>query len=85
VREVKLKNMKRFAGVMWTLRMPNAEAPAGNLDFLRYPWVVSNEKLKTETGWAPRYDTLETFKTAMRVKGKLEPEPSVTTPRAPVA
>jgi UDP-glucose 4-epimerase len=84
VREVSLKNMKRFAGVMWNLRLPNAEAPAGNLDFLRYPWVVSNEKLKSETGWSPKFDTLETFKTAMRAKGKLEPEPSVAVPRAPV-
>jgi UDP-glucose 4-epimerase len=84
VREVSLKNMKRFAGAMWKLHAPNAEAPAGNLDFLRYPWVVSNEKLKSETGWQPRYDTLETFKAAMRASGKLPDEPSVAVPRAPV-
>lgn len=85
VRSVSLKNMKRFAGTMWRLHLPNAEAPAGNLDFLRYPWVVSNEKLKSETGWSPKFDTLETFKLAMRTKGLLPAEPSVQAPRAPVA
>ena len=47
-REVSLKNMKRFAGTMWRLHVPRTEAPPGNLDFLRYPWVVSTEKLKSD-------------------------------------
>ena len=85
VREVSLKNMKRFAGAMWKLRIPNADAPAGNLSFLRYPWVVSTEKLKAATGWQPRFDALETFKVTMRAKEKLGAEPSVEVPRAPVA
>jgi UDP-glucose 4-epimerase len=85
MREISMKNMKRLSGAMWRMRVPNADAPAGNLDFLRYPWVVSTEKLKAETGWQPRFDTLETFKVTMRAKGKLGEEPSVTAPRAPVA
>lgn len=85
-RSVSLKNMKRFNGALWRLRVPNTDAPAGNLNFLRYPWVVSTEKLKSETGWQPKYDTLETFKITMRAKGALPPEPSVEQPRqAPVA
>lgn len=85
-RQVSLKNMKRFANTMWKLRVPRTEAPAGNLDFLRYPWVLSTEKLKAETGWAPKYDTLETFKITMRAKGVLPGEAGVAqTPRAPVA
>lgn len=85
-RTVSLKNMKRFNGTMWRLRIPNTDAPAGNLDFLRYPWVVSTERLKAETGWQPRFDTLETFKITMRAKGALPAEPSVEQPRqAPVA
>ena len=85
-RQVSLKNMKRFANTMWKLRVPRTEAPAGNLDFLRYPWVLSTEKLKAETGWAPKYDTLETFKITMRAKGVLPGETGVVqTPRAPVA
>jgi UDP-glucose 4-epimerase len=85
-RNVSLKNMKRFAGAMWKLHVPRTEAPAGNLDFIRYPWVVSTEKLKAETGWQPRYDTLETFKVTMRAKGMLPAEPTaVQTPVAPVS
>jgi UDP-glucose 4-epimerase len=29
----------------------------GNLDFARYPWVVSTERLRRITGWAPRYSS----------------------------
>ena len=85
-REVSLKNMKRFSGAMWRLRVPRTEAPAGNLDFLRYPWLVSTEKLKSTAGWQPRYDALETFKVTMRAHGVLRESPTtVQTPTAPVA
>lgn len=85
-RDISLKNMKRFNGAMWRLRVPRTEAPPGNLDFIRYPWVVSTEKLKAETDWTPRYDTLETFKVTMRAKGILPEAPTaVKTPTAPVA
>jgi UDP-glucose 4-epimerase len=84
-RVVSMKAMKRFNGALWRMRVPRTEAPPGNLAFLRYPWVVSTEKLKSTTGWQPRFDTLETFKVTMRAKGKLGPEPSVEAPRAPVA
>ena len=85
VRSISLKNLKRLAGGMWRLRLPNAESPPGAVDFIRYPYVVSNEKLKTETGWSPKFDTLETFKSTMRTKGLLPAEPSRQAPRAPVA
>lgn len=85
-RQVSLKNMKRFAKAMWTLRVPRTEAPPGNLDFIRYPWVVSTEKLKAATDWEPKFDTLETFKITMRSKGVLPGETgAVQTPTAPVA
>ena len=84
-RDVSLKNMKRFAGTMWRLHVPRTEAPPGNLDFIRYPWVMSTEKLKSTTGWQPRFDTLETFKITMREQGLLAAEPAVQTPTAPVA
>ena len=85
-REVSLKNMKRFSGLLWRLHVPRTEAPPGNLDFIRYPWVVSTEKLKSTAGWQPRYDTLETYKVTMRSKGLLPESPTaVQTPTAPVA
>ena len=85
-RNVSLKNMKRLNNAMWKMRVPRTEAPAGNLDFIRYPWVVSTEKLKSTTDWEPKYDTLETFKITMRAKGILpEAQPAVQSPTAPVA
>jgi UDP-glucose 4-epimerase len=85
-RNISLRNMKRFNNAMWKLRVPRTEAPAGNLDFIRYPWVVSTEKLKSTTDWQPSYDTLETFKVTMRAKGILPDTPTaVQTPTAPVA
>jgi UDP-glucose 4-epimerase len=85
-REVSLKNMKRFSAVLWRLHVPRTEAPPGNLDFIRYPWVVSTEKLKSTTGWQPRYDTLETYKVTMHSKGLLPEAPGrVQVPTAPVA
>jgi UDP-glucose 4-epimerase len=85
-REISLKNMKRFSGLLWALHVPRTEAPAGNLDFIRYPWVVSTEKLKSTTGWQPQYDTLETYKITMRAKGLLPEAPGrVQAPTAPVA
>jgi len=86
IREISLKNMKRLNATMWKLRVPRTEAPAGNLDFIRYPWVLSTEKLKSETDWTPKFDTLETFKITMRAKGALEAESAaIKTPTAPVA
>jgi UDP-glucose 4-epimerase len=85
-REVSLKNMKRFSGLLWRLHIPRTEAPPGNLDFIRYPWVVSTEKLKSTAGWEPRYDTLETYKVTMRSRGLLPEAPGrVQVPTAPVA
>lgn len=86
IREISLKNMKRLNRTMWRLHVPRTEAPAGNLDFIRYPWVLSTEKLKSETDWSPKYDTLETFKITMRAKGALEAESTtIRAPTAPVA
>jgi UDP-glucose 4-epimerase len=85
-RRISLKNMKRLTGLMWRLHVPRTEAPAGSVDFLRYPWIMSTEKLKSTTGWQPRYDTLETFKITMRARGVLPDAPTaVKPPAAPVA
>jgi nucleoside-diphosphate-sugar epimerase len=58
-------------GALWKLRVPFAEAPPGQLDFFRFPWLASNEKLKAELGWQPRYTSRETFEIALRSRGKL--------------
>ena len=41
----------RLAGVRRRL------LPGGKADFARYPWVVSTDRLRAATGWAPRYSS----------------------------
>jgi UDP-glucose 4-epimerase len=59
---------RRIASAMWRMRIPRAEAPPGQLDFSRYPWIASNEKIKRELDWNPRYTSRETFEIAIRAK-----------------
>jgi UDP-glucose 4-epimerase len=42
----------------WTLRL-QGESPPSGLEFIKYPPLVSTEKLKTETGFKFRYSTEE--------------------------
>ena len=53
-----------LARAMWALR--RVETPAGNLSFVRYPWVASNEKLKATVRWSPRYSSREAFESGTR-------------------
>jgi UDP-glucose 4-epimerase len=71
-REMKMRTLKRIYGLAWRLHAPRIEAPEGNADFIRYPWIVSTEKLRAEIGWAPTKDTREVFLETMRAKGLLK-------------
>jgi UDP-glucose 4-epimerase len=75
VREMKFQTVYRIYSWAWRLHAPTAQAPPGNLHFLRHPWLVSNEKLKAAIGWEPTYDTRATFEQAMRAKGLIEGAP----------
>jgi UDP-glucose 4-epimerase len=93
VRKMPLKLYRRIAAASWKLRLPNVEAPPGQIEFVLHPWIASNEKLKTELGWTPRYTSRETFEATMRAKGvgapalpQSEPVPAAAPPpAAPVA
>jgi UDP-glucose 4-epimerase len=80
VQEMKFTTAYRISALMWKLHAPKAEAPPGNLNFVRYPWILSNEKLKASVGWEPTHETREVFEQTMRAKGLLEgsPEPAAT-------
>ena len=69
-REISMKRMRRISGLTWKLKLSSADAPPGNLEFLRHPWVVSTAKLKRDTDWQPRFDTERTFEITMKAKGK---------------
>ena len=79
MRTMSFKNIYRLYGIAWRLHAPRVETPPGNLHFVRYPWVLSNEKLKG-TGWAPTKDTRETFLETMRARGVIE---GAAAPREP--
>jgi UDP-glucose 4-epimerase len=82
IREMSFRTVYRMYSWSWKLHVPNVESPAGNLHFLRYPWLVSNEKLKATTGWEPTRDTRQVFEETMRAKGVWKAPVSVppTTP-----
>ena len=84
-REMSFKTAKRISAATWKLRLPRAEAPPGNLRFMRHPWVVSNEKLKAEIGWEPRFTTEETFTATLRARGIEEQGAAAPPAGAPVA
>ena len=48
---MKTRIYKRIAKAAWALHLPNVEAPPGQIDFILYPWIASNEKLKRDLGW----------------------------------
>jgi hypothetical protein len=46
----------------WCLRLSSvSEFPSPALNMVRYPWIVSSEKLKNELGYRYKYTTRETF------------------------
>jgi UDP-glucose 4-epimerase len=83
-RVMSLKSVYRIYSVAWRLHAPRVESPPGNLHFLRHPWVVSNEKLKSEIGWEPSADTRQVFVETMYAKG-LVATPTVPVPAPPPA
>ena len=71
-RKISLRFSLRLQNVLWKLHVPRTEAPAGQTYFTRYSWVASNEKLKADLGWEPRYTSLATLEIALRTHGLLE-------------
>jgi UDP-glucose 4-epimerase len=86
-RALSARMYRRIAKAAWALHLPNVEAPAGQIDFMLYPWIASNEKIKAELDWTPRYTSRETFEVTMRAKGMLAGAETVpvTPPAVPVA
>ena len=44
------------------------EAPAGQLDFMRWPWWASGEKMKKEVGFEAKYTSKETVKIFLQAR-----------------
>lgn len=70
-RRISYEPYRRLVSVLWRLKVPRIEAPPGQLDFVRFPWLASNERIKSALGWQPRHSSRETFEIALAAKGKL--------------
>ena len=81
-RVMSMKAVRRIYAAAWALHAPRVESPPGNLSFLRYPWIVSNEKLKSKIGWQPSATTREVFVETMYAKGLVATSP-VPSPAPP--
>jgi UDP-glucose 4-epimerase len=82
-RKMPSRLFKRIASAAWRLHLPAVEAPPGQIDFILYPWIASNEKIKAELDWTPRYTSHETFAITMRAKGLGDQSGTPVAPPAP--
>jgi UDP-glucose 4-epimerase len=53
--------VRAFHSFAWLVRFPIHESPATLLDFARYPWVVSPERIQTELGFKFQYSSQDTL------------------------
>ena len=61
------KLLSFFNAIAWSLRLWFiSEFPNPAMNMLRYPWVVSSEKLKHDTGFTYRYTSRQAFEDWVR-------------------
>lgn len=60
--------------VWWALRMPIFHFPAPLWYFIRYPWVISPDRLRTEVGFEFRHSSTEVIRMLLKDVGKLKTE-----------
>jgi UDP-glucose 4-epimerase len=75
-RVISMRAARRLSAIAWALHVPRVEAPPGNLNFIRFPWLVSNEKLKADVDWQPSADTRQAFVETMYAKGLIATPPA---------
>lgn len=51
---------------LWRLHAPKIEVNRGYLDYIRYPFIASNYKAKTELGFRPRFTSRKTVEAVVR-------------------
>ncbi len=66
-----------LTGATWHLRV-QGDSPACGLDFIRYGWAVSAEKIERELGFTPRYSSRDAWEAFVRTQ---QPAPREQTTR----
>lgn len=69
IRSVREESFTTFASGLWRTGHNGVEVHPSFVDFYKYPWIVSNEKLKSTLGWRPRHTSREAFELAMESRG----------------
>jgi len=54
--------------ILWKAHFPRIEVNRGYLDYIRYPFIVSNQRAKKDLGFSPRYTSIQTLEDAMRFR-----------------
>jgi UDP-glucose 4-epimerase len=69
VRGVREDSFTGLAGGMWRLKMSNVEIPPSFVDFFKYPYLASNQRLKMAVpGWQPEYSSRAVFEAQMAAR-----------------
>lgn len=68
---VPLSGCLAFTTVWWALRLPVFRFPAGLWYFIRYPWVVSPQRLQDELGFACRLSSRDVIRQLLQDAGRL--------------
>jgi len=63
---------------LWKLHFPMIEVNRGYLDYIRYPFVVSNKNAKKELNFTPRFSSATTLRDTLRSRphAQSKPKPS---------
>ena len=70
VRGVREESFTGLAGGMWRLKMPNVEIPPSFVDFFKYSYLASNQRLKSAVpGWQPQQMSRDVFERQMAERG----------------
>jgi UDP-glucose 4-epimerase len=69
VRGVREESFTGLAGGMWRLKMANVEIPPSFVDFFKYPYLASNERIKQALPyWQPQHTSRDTFELGMMLR-----------------
>jgi UDP-glucose 4-epimerase len=69
VRGVREQSFTGLAGGMWRLKLPNVEIPPSFVDFFKYPYLASNERLKQAVpDWRPQHTSRDAFELMLQIR-----------------
>lgn len=69
VRGVREESFTGLTGGMWRLKMPNVEIPPSFVDFFKYSYLASNQRIKQALpSWQPQHSSWDVFAAQMAAR-----------------